>query len=144
MAANTELNTENNTDFRKLFVTFESHQKEKKIKLPEQVSNEDFYMVFSTKSFMLKPGEDKILDLKFKITTSKELDPWISLVPTLKCCGLSLISRYVNAKGTIEIHLKNSSECYEVEVRKSQILGFIYLLGEKATDQIDTKYVYLI
>ena len=105
MATNTELNKEINTDFKK-FVTFECHEKKKKVKLPEQVSDDNFCMVFSTKSFMIKPGEDKILDLKFNITTSKELDPWISLVPTLKCRGLRLISKYVNAKGTIEMHLE--------------------------------------
>lgn len=141
MGVNTNLNITNIKLNCEKFVTF-STKKGKKVILPELVSNENFYMVFSRKSFNLSSGESKIIDLRFKIDHSKELDPWISLVPTLKCHGLKLISQYLNAEGTTELHLKNESDHFDVSVKKRQILAFLYLLGQKEEDRIGTQYFY--
>ena len=83
------------------------------------------------------------MDLKFNIATSKELDPWISLLPTLKTNGLAIVDKRETPKKTIELHLQNQSYYYTVKVRKEQCIAFIFLLGELNTDIIKTEYKYL-
>ena len=83
------------------------------------------------------------MDLKFNIATSKELDPWISLLPTLKATGLAILDKRETPKKTIELHLQNQSYYYTVKVKKEQCIAFSFLLGELNTDIIKTEYKYV-
>ena len=88
MAEKQEINTPAKEYFRNLSVTFDAYVG---IKQPDLFNSENFYMIYSPKKFTLKPREDIVLDLKFNIATSKELDPWISLLLTLKTNGLAIV-----------------------------------------------------
>ena len=112
------------------------------IKQPDLTNSENFYTIYSPKKFTLKPRDDIVLDLKFNIATSKELDPWISLLPTLKTNGLAIVKKHETPKKTIELHLQNQSYYYTIKVKK-QCITFIFLLGELNTDIIKTEYKYL-
>ena len=81
MAEKQEINTPAEEYFRNLSVTFDGYVC---IKQPDLTNSENFYSIYSPKNFTLKPRDDIVLDLKFNITTSKELDPWISLLATSK------------------------------------------------------------
>ena len=140
MASNAEINTKSENNFRTLLVKFKGCSKYKQ---PDLFNFENFYTIYSPKKSKLGPREDIMLDLKFNVRTSKELDPWISLLPTLKCHGLTLISKHENAEGTIEVNLKNQSYHYTVEVKKKQCLAFISLLGEYPTDVIKTEHTII-
>ena len=113
------------------------------IKQPDLFNSENFYTIYSPKKFTLKQREDIVLDLKFNIATSKELDPWISLLPTLKTNGLAKVKKHETSKKTIELHLQNQSYYYTVKVKKEQCIAFIFLLGELNTDIIKIEYKYL-
>ena len=52
-------------------------------------NSDKFYKVYSPKQFKLRPRDDIYLDLKSKVEASKELDPWISLLPSIKGLGLN-------------------------------------------------------
>ena len=106
-------------------------------------NSENFYTINSPKKFTLKPRDDCVLDLKFNIATSKELDLWISLLPTLKTNGLATVDKRETPKKTIELHLQNQSYYYTIKVKKEQCITFIFLLGELNTDIIKTEYNYL-
>ena len=108
MAGKQEINTPAEEHFRKLSVTFNSYVG---IKQSDLTNSENFYTIYSRKRFTLKPRDYIVLDLKFNITTSKELDPWISLLPTLKANGLAIVEKRETPKKTIELHLQNQS-CY--------------------------------
>ena len=41
---------------------------------------------------------------------------------------------------TIQLQILNRSFNYTINIQKNQCIGFIFLLGEKATDSINTKY----
>ena len=41
---------------------------------------------------------------------------------------------------TIQLHLLNTSFTYTMNITKSRCIGFIFLLGERYTDIITTKY----
>ena len=75
MAEKKEINTPAEEYFRKLSVTFDSYVG---IKQPDLTNSENFYSRYSPKKFTLKPRDDIVLDLKFNITTSKELDKFIA------------------------------------------------------------------
>ena len=137
MASNVDKNTESEDIHRNLLVKIESCSK---YKSPDLFNSEDFYTVYSPKKFILKPRDDIILNLKFNIICPKELDPWISLLPTLKCYGLTILSKTVNPEGEIELHLQNQSYYYTIKVNKEQTLAFIFLLGQTPKDLIKTEY----
>ena len=140
MASNSNINTESDDIHRNLLVKIESSSK---YKSPCLFESEDFYTVFSPKKFKLEPRDDIILNLTFNIICSRELDPWISLLPTLKCNGLTVLSKTVNSKEEIELHLRNDSYYYTVEVKKDQTLAFIFLLGRLPRDLIKTEYSFV-
>ena len=138
MASNLSINTDGDDVQRVLLVKIEGCSKHK---TPDLFNSENFYTVYSPKKFKLKLRDDIVLNLHFNITTSKDLDPWISLLPTLKQVGLTLLSKTVNANGEIEVHLQNQSFYYTVDVRKEQSLAFIFLLGSQPRDLIKTEYI---
>ena len=41
---------------------------------------------------------------------------------------------------TIQLHILNRSFTYTIDIKKPQCIGFIFLLGERITDSITTKY----
>ena len=137
MAGNANISTESEDIHRNLLVKIESCSKHKS---PNLFNSEDFYTVYSPKKFELGPREDIILNLKFNIICPKELDPWISLLPKLKCYGLTILSKTVNPEGEIELHLQNQSFYYTIKVKKEQTLAFIFLLGQTPKDLIKTEY----
>ena len=137
MAEKQEINTPAEKYFRKLSVTFDSYVG---IKQPALTNSENFYSIYSPQKFTLKPRDDIVLDLKFNITTPKELDPWISLLPTLKANGLTIINKCETPKKTTELHLQNQSYCYGINIIKGQCITFIILLGKLNTDIIKTEY----
>ena len=111
MAEKQEINITAKEYFRNLSVTFDAYVG---IKQPDFFSK-NFYTIYSPKKFTLKPRDDIVLDLKFNIATSKELDPWISLLPTLKTNGLAIVDKRETPKKTIELHLRNQSYYYTVK-----------------------------
>ena len=134
MASNFNLNTENKDNQKEHLITITYTNKKCK-KIPVMEEGEDFFTVYSPKALTLNPKESCILNLHCNISCKSEtVDPWFSLLPTLKCHGLKLLSKTVNKKNEIEVMLENSSYYYTVEVKKHQVLGFIWLLGVRSTD----------
>lgn len=141
MASNFDLNTESDDKQKERLITIEYNNKKCK-KVPAIVENEDFYTVYSPKGFELKPRDTCVLNLHFNITSkSAEIDPWISLIQTLKCHGLTILLKTVNRNKEIEIHLQNQSYHYNIEIKKRQVLAFIFMLGLGSKDYVKTEYV---
>ena len=121
MASNCDLNTETDDKQKEHLITIEYNNKKCK-KQPAIFQEEYFYTVYSPKGFELKPRDSCVLNLHFNITSElKEIDPWISLIPTLKCHGLTILSKAVNRNKEIEIYLQNQSHHYTVEIKKAKL-----------------------
>ena len=129
------------TYFRNLTVNFNSHVG---IKQPEMTSKDRFYKVYSPLKFKLRARDDIYLDLKFDIQVPETLEPRLNLQPSLKGIGLHIENDdWANNQtkdNTIQLHLLNKSFTRTIDVKKDQCIGFIFLLGERATDSIITKY----
>ena len=129
------------TYFRHLTVNFNSHVG---IKQAKMTSKDRFYKICSPLKFKLRPRDDIYLDLKFDIPVPETLDPWLNLLPLLKGMILHIENDdWANNKtkdNTIQLHLLNRSFTRTADVKKDQCIGFIFLLGERATDSIITKY----
>ena len=84
------------------------------------------------------------LDLKFDIQTSETIEAWLNLLPSLKSLELHIENEdWTSNKtkdNTIQLHILNRSFNYTASIKKNQCIGFIFLLGERATDTIHTKY----
>ena len=126
--------------FTNLTVTFNAYTG---IIKPDMTGADKFYKIYSRKKFKLKPRDDIYLDLKFKIEKWNTLEPWISLLPSIKGIGLSIENDdWANnkiKKDTIQLHLLNKSFNYSINIAKEQCIGFIFLSGERSTDVIVTK-----
>ena len=129
------------TYYRYLTVNFNSYIW---IKQPNMTGKDRFYKVYSPEKFKLKPRDDIYLDLKFDIQTPETIEPWLNLLPSLKSLGLHIENvDWVWNKtknNTIQFHILNRSFNYTASIKKNQCIGFIFLLGEQATDTINTKY----
>ena len=115
--------------FRNLTVTFNSNTR---IKKPDMTGKEKFYKIYLPKKFKLRPRGDIYLDLKFNIETSKELQPWISLLPSLKGFGLAIENEdwanNITKDNTIQLHLLNKSFTYTLDVSKKQCIALFFYL----------------
>ena len=124
-----------------LIVEIDSHSQ---VQQPNMTAKEDFYKIYSPKKFKLRPRDDIYLDLKIKINVPNTLEPWINLLPSLKGLGLKIEDNdWVSNKtknDTIQLHILNRSFTRTIEIRKNQVIAFLFLLGQKSTDKINTKY----
>ena len=72
------------------------------------------------------------------------IDPCLNLLPSLKELGLHIKNEdWASNKtndNTIQLHILNRSFNYIASIKKNQCIGSIFLLDEKATDTINTKY----
>ena len=57
------------------------------VKLPDKSTDGAFCKIYPPQSSILRPREDMYLDLKIKINTPPQLEPWINLLPSLKKGG---------------------------------------------------------
>ena len=112
------------------------------IKQPNMTDKDRFYKVYSPEKF--KPRDGIYLDLKFNIQTPETKVPWLNLLPSLKSLGLHIENEDLTwnktKDNTIQLHILNRKFNYTASKKKNQCTGFIFLLGEQATDTINTKY----
>ena len=101
-----------------------------------------FYKVYSPEQFKLRPREDIYLNLKFDIQMPDTIQPWLNLLPSLKGIGAHIKNEDWTSNKTkcnmIQLHILNRNFNYTIDIKKNQC--YIFLLGERATDKIDTKY----
>ena len=117
------------------------------VKQPDFHGTKAFYRIYSPESFMLRPRDDIYLDLNIKINAPAHSEAWINLLPWLKERGFKMEEHNWSANtlkdDTIQIHILNRSFTYTTHIKKSQIIAYMFLLGEKATDKITTKYIII-
>ena len=124
-----------------LIVTIDYHSQTRQ---PDLTAKGDFYKIDSPKKFKLRPRDDIYLDLKTKIDVPKILEPWINLLPSLKGLGLKIENEdWASNKtkdGTIQLHILNRSFTRTIEIRKKQVIAFLFLLRKKSADVTNNKY----
>ena len=129
------------TTHNNFIVEIDSHNQ---VSQPNMTAKGDFYKIYSPKKFKLRPRADIYLDLKNKINVPNTLEPWINLLPSLKGLGLKIEDKdWVSNKtknDTIQLHILNRRFTRTIEIEKNQDIAFLFLLGQKSTDKINTKY----
>ena len=115
---------------------------QRNMKKPEITSRGKFYKVYLPLKFKLKPRDDIFIDLKFDIQTPETIQPWLNLLPSFKSAGLHIENDgWLSNKtrdGTIQLHILNRSFTYTIKVKKNQCIAYIFLLGQKPNDTINT------
>ena len=131
--------------FKNLTVNFNSYSR---IKKPDITDKSHFYKIQSPGKLKLRPRDDIHLDLKFNVETPDRIKPWLNLLPSLKCLGLYIENEdwqsNLTKDDTIQLHLLNKSFSYTIQIKEKQCIEFIFLLGQKPSDKIVTKYNILI
>ena len=129
------------TYFKNLTVNFNSYIGIKKRDMSDKTR---FYKVYSPTKFKLRPRDDICLDLKFNIETPDRIEPWLTLLPSLKGIGFKIKNNNwknnLTKDNTIQLHILNTSFVYTLDIKKKKCIRFIFLLGEKCDNIISTKY----
>ena len=136
--------------YRHLTVSFNSYvgimttKHDRQRKQTTKHDKDKFYKVYSLEKFKLRPRDDIYLDLKFDIQMPETIEAWLNLLRLPKSLGLHTKNEdWASNKtkdNTIQLHILNRSFNYTASIKKNQCIGFTFLLGERATDTIHTKY----
>ena len=133
------------THFKNLTINFNSYSG---IKKPDITNKSHFDKIYSPEKFKLRPRDDIHLDLKFNVETPDRIKSWLNLLPSLEGLGLYIENEdwqnNLTKDHTIQLHLLNKSFNYTIQIKEKQCIGFIFLLGQKPSDKIVTKYNILI
>ena len=133
------------TNFKNLTINFNSYSG---IKKPDITSKSHFYKIYSPEKFKLRPRDDIHLDLKFNVETPDRIKSWLNLLPSLEGLGLYIENEdwqnNLTKDHTIQLHLLNKSFNYTIQIKEKLCIEFIFLLGQKLSDKIVTKFNILI
>ena len=133
------------TNFKNLTINFNSYSG---IKKPDITNKSHFYKIYSPEKFKLRPRDDIHLDLKFNVETPDRIKSWLNLLPSLEGLGLYIENEdwqnNLTKDDTIQLHLLNKSFNYTIQIKEKLCIGFIFLLGQKPSDKIVTKFNILI
>ena len=133
------------TNFKNLTINFNSYSG---IKKPDITNKSHFDKIYSPEKFKLRPRDDIHLDLKFNVETPDRIKSWLNLLPSLEGLGLYIENEdwqnNLTKDDAIQLHLLNKSFNYTIQIKEKLCIGFIFLLGQKPSDKIVTKFNILI
>ena len=119
----------------------------KRIKRPELTEDKAFYCIYSPESFMLRPRDNILLDLKIKVNAPEKLQAWINLRPSLKELGFKIEEHNCTAnklKGdTIQLNILNRNFTRTTHVKKDQKIACMFLLGQNLMKKLLLSIVLL-
>ena len=114
------------------------------VERPELNQNKSFYSIYSPETFTLRPRDRIFLDLKITVDAPERLEVWINLLPCLKERGLIIEDhKWTTNKlkdNTIQLDILNKNFYNTTTIKKDQELGYMFLLGQKFNESINTKY----
>ena len=114
------------------------------VKQPDFDETKAFYRIYSPESFIFRPRDDIYLELKIKINAPAHLQAWINLLPSFKKRGFKIEKYNWSANklkdDIVQLHILNRRFTYTTHIKKNGIIAYMFSLGEKATDEITTKY----
>ena len=113
------------TFFNQLKITIASYEG---VKQPDKNPDGAFYRIYSPESFMLRPREDKYLDLKIKIDAPPQLEAWINLLASLKKREFKIEEHSYSTNtlkdGCIQLHILNRHFTKTTHIKKDCIFIF--------------------
>ena len=88
--------------------------------------------------------DDILLDLKIKVNAPESLQAWINLLPCLKEAAFAVEDHNWNTNKlkneTIQLNILNKNVYNTYTLKKDQELGYMFLLGQRFNEKINTKY----
>ena len=106
-----------------------------KVFKPEFIKNEQAIVIRSPIDLKLRPRTSAHIETEVKINfDTRKLHSWMNASPTFKTLGLKIADTenwWLNKTkwDTIMIHLQNISFYYNIEIRKGDIIAFVYFNG---------------
>ena len=114
------------------------------VERPELNQNKSFYSIYSPETFTLRPRDSIFLDLKITVDAPERLEVWINLLHCLKERGLIIEDhKWTTNKlkdDTVQLDILNKNFYNTTTIKKDQELGYMFLLGQKFNESINTKY----
>ena len=117
---------------------------------PEYLKRGNSIVITSPVDLTLEPRSDAWIDLKFNIgfekpTTIYEHSIWLKPSTVFGTMGLDIEDKetwFMNKtkQNTIQLHLFNRSFYYKIKIKKHNILGFGFSLGERNHENVDITY----
>ena len=117
---------------------------------PEYLKHDNSIVITSPINLTLESRSDAWIDLKFDIefeetTTLYKQSIWLKPSTVFGTLGLNIEDKetwFMNKtkQNTIKLHLFNRRFYYKIKIKKHDIIGFGFLLGEKDGENVDITY----
>ena len=114
------------------------------ISQPDYITQQNAIVITSPIDIELEKRSDAWIDLKFDIEfESKYYSIWIKPSSVFGSLGFDIADKEIwimnkTKQNNIALHVLNSSFYYKVNIKKGDILGYAFIMGE--TDSVDIQY----
>ena len=114
------------------------------ISQPDYIKQQNAIVITSPENIKLEKRSDAWIDLKFNIEfESNYITTWVKPSTAFGSLGFDICDKdkwtmNKTKQDTIALHVFNRSFYYEINIKKGDILGYIFLLGE--IDSLDIQY----
>ena len=111
-------------------------------KRPTLNNDSSFYIIYSPWTFKIRPKENILLDLQFKIEIPKHIDWTIGLLPSYtRKLSIENSKEIARIKDNfIVLDILNRDFNNNFTIRKYQEVGYIFLNNQKSYEKIITEY----
>ena len=111
-------------------------------KRPTLNDDSSFYIIYSPRTFKIRPKENILLDLQFKIEIPKHIDWTIGLLPSYtRKLSIENSKEIARIKDNfIVLDILNRDFNNNFTIKKYQELGYIFLNNQKSYEKIVTEY----
>ena len=111
-------------------------------KRPTLNDDSSFYIIYSPRTFKIRPKENILLDLQFKIEIPKHIDWTIGLLPSYtRKLSIENSKEIARIKDNfIVLDILNRDFNNNFTIRKYQEIGYIFLNNKKSYEKIITEY----
>ena len=118
------------------------------ISQPEYLKHDNSFVITSPVKIKLEPRSDAWIDLKFNIEIMESVHQqsiWLKPSRVFGCLGFDIGDKETwimnkTKRNTIAIHVFNNSFYYDINIKKGDILGFGFLLGNIDSSNLDIIY----
>ena len=117
---------------------------------PDYLKNNNSVVVTSPVDLILEPRSDAWIDLKFNIKFEETIDQyeqalWLKPSTVFGSSGLDIEDKVywfknVTKNNTIQLHLFNRSFYYKIKIKKHDIIGYGFLLGNLNSKNVKIVY----
>ena len=107
---------------------------------PDFIKSENAIAIYSPVNIKLRKRKDEWIDLKLNVEfEARNYSFWLKPSSVFACLGFDICDKenwFINKtkENTIMLHIYNRSFYYDIDIRKGDIIGFAFFVGDFLLD----------